>query len=802
MDRWSYVRAAAHREWLQCVASSSSDTWPAGSNAPEISAAPAGVQLVEALLARRGYDVARYPVAHPLLAGAWAALFPEMALAACDGTLSRQRQAFALAHELGHLVLHEAAHAHGSGDSAACGAQEIDAEADPQDALRGSLEVYNPRQQRELEANVFALNLLLPRPLIRRLFVDEALDARAIAERLEVSHTAALQALAGLLGAGPDAPDVITSGAGQERPLDLSQQAAATAMQGPVLVQAGPGTGKTGTLVGRVRYLLEERGLAADRLLLLTFSNRAVGELRGRLLGALGAGAQALTVSTFHSFAHELLRRYSAPAGLPADFRVLDRPALLIVLRAQLAEEAPAALVDWISLERPTAALSGLIEAVGRLKEELIDAASLQRHLDEPAPATEQPDEAAAAGRQWPNHPGGPPDEDRERSARLAAFYHWYERVLAAHGVLDYADLIMRVVRLLRQQPAIRDEIQARYPQLLVDEYQDINRASAALLLALSRQGSALPAAAAASLWAVGDPRQSIYRWRGAAPEVLRSLAPAGDAASGSVAYEAPAMPALRVNYRSLGPIVRLCGGVAAALDDLPVTEGRVQWQSARGEPDVPSSQARDTAPAILLATAADGASELAGIAREIQHSVAAGRTASDHAVLCATHAQADAVALLLRSAGLPVSRQAEPANDPAVRRALSLLALAAGDGEALLRLCVDAEESTQPLPALTTAGALQLLQEARARGERVLATLAHPPASLPADQQAAARAVAALVWSLPVMRAASEVQVAQRAAWTSLAYYLFDGPTLAARPVLAGDGDGAGGAPALAALL
>ena len=802
---------------------------------------PAGLALVERLLAGRGYEVARYKQGHPLLAGAWAALFPEMELAACDGGLSRQRQAFALAHELGHLVIHEPgaerdqdgrssplgveqppgqgaergeqqpqrsgeqSSGRDGGDRRAacgCGASEIDPEADPRDALLGALEIYNPRQQRELEANVFAIGLLLPRPLLWQLFVVEGLGARAIAKRLEVSHAATLQALAGLLSPVPAAttavgrPDTavpygIAVGPAGRGNLDPTQRAAATLTGTPALVQAGPGTGKTGALVGRACYLVEA-GTDPARIAVLTFSNRAVGEVRARLLERLGLGAQALTVATFHAFAHELLRRYAPIAGLRPDFQVLGRPGLLLLLQAHLAEDAPPEVADWIPLERPARALAELIETVARLKEDLLDAEGFARRVVALGGRGASDDQAGEAG------DTGESEAASERLARQVAFYRWYERLLTASGVLDYGDLIMGATLLLERQGPIRAEVQATYPQLLVDEYQDINRAAAALIAALAGGPNGV------ALWAVGDPRQSIYRWRGAAPDALGSLGharaepgsgPEGSAESGPAGSAGARGRELGVQYRAYGPIVRLCGGVAAAMEGQSVEEGRARWRSARGE--VPTRMGGDEAPCIVVATATSDIAERAGIARTIGASIAGGRAGGDHAVLCATHAQADAVADALTGAGLPVARRGEAADDPAVRQGLAVLALAAGDGTALLRIADAA--------GLDRADALALIRESRTRGERIVATLATPPDALAVGARNAARELASALWSLPVMHRERGIVGkvrGQRETWASLAQYLFDAPFAAARPLLAPGSAPDAGHPALPALL
>ena len=176
-----------------------------------------------------------------------------------------------------------------------------------------SVEVYNPRQQRELEANVFAAAFLLPPDELREHFLA-GLSFAELAERFRVSPTATLNALAThlLLPAAVEAVEP-----GPARTLDPSQQDAATVPAGPTLVSAGPGTGKTSTLIGRIVHLLET-GHPARQILAVTFSNRAAQEVRDRIALAAPARAHELTVTTFHAFCLDFLRRYhavSATAG-------------------------------------------------------------------------------------------------------------------------------------------------------------------------------------------------------------------------------------------------------------------------------------------------------------------------------------------------------------------------------------------------------------------------------------------------------------------------------------------------------
>jgi superfamily I DNA/RNA helicase len=757
-DRWAKCGAAARR--ARGLLGSAAD----GSE-------PVGRALVEALLDRLGYDVLYVEASDNLLAGAWAALFPDGQIAVCDAGLPRARQAFCLAHEIGHALLHVRGTAHPTPAAhdvplpTPCGAADIESDGNSEGAPSPSGyplpgEIYNPRQQREREANVFALELLAPPDVVRRLFVHEGLDPSAIAARLELSYAATLNALAGLLqptrlseeagallqAAGETSPAELSPAQGVR--LDQGQRAAATA-SGAVLVHAGPGSGKTGTLVGRVAYLVGERGIDPGRVLVLTFSNRAAGELRDRLATQIGPAAQAVMVSTIHSFAHDLLRRYAAAAGLSPTFQVLDRTGALVILRRELPKFAGSAKAQGqaLPLDRPLRMVKGLLDIVGEAKNAMVDAAEFAARVA----ALPEPDEAAAL---------------------QAAFFSWYEDICAARDALDYDDLLLRAVALLRSRHDLRDETHAAYPYLLVDEFQDINEACGALL------GELIPPS---GLWAVGDPIQAIYRWRGADPQALSRWLEAKSGGAGTVRRMA-----LGVNYRSRGPIVRLCAGVAAAIRGESAADARGTWQPARDPGSGP-------APPVVLADAGDEQAEIDGIAREVERGRADGRGYDQHAVLCATNAQADRLAGGLRRRGIPVSRTVAPEDHPAVRAALSVLALAAGEPEALIPLAADDRPDhavgTQPGTAaeraigIGRADALELVRAARSKGVGVPKLLARPPAVIAPAHRGATRALAKFLGRLPV--AHGKQSSADAGSWMSICMYLFDSPYRAAASAL-----------------
>lgn len=262
--------------------------------------------------------------------------------------------------------------------------------------------------------------------------------------------------------------------------LDEHQRRVVAHAGGPLLVLAGPGTGKTTTLVEAIVERIEVRGAAPDEVLALTFSRKAAEQLRDRVTARLGRTSSSALASTFHSFAYGLIRAY-APAELyEAPLRLLSAPEADVVLRELLAEHPEA--VRWPeSLQRAlgTRGFAREVQAVlSRAREKGLEG-----------------DELAALG-------------EREQLPELVAAGHFLDAYLTnldSQGATDYPDLIRRatIEALLHQ-----DELRARYRHVFVDEFQDTDPGQVALLQAIAGDGR--------DLVVVGDPHQSIYGFRGA----------------------------------------------------------------------------------------------------------------------------------------------------------------------------------------------------------------------------------------------------------------------------------------------
>lgn len=263
-------------------------------------------------------------------------------------------------------------------------------------------------------------------------------------------------------------------------PLDASQQAVVDHPGGPLLVLAGPGTGKTTTLVEATVDRIENRGASPESVLALTFSRKAAEQLRDRVTARLGRTTSTALCSTFHSFAYGLIRQYSPPELYAGPLRLLSAPEQDVVLR-ELLTEAPESVRWPDSLRRAlgTRGFAHEVQAVlGRAREKGLDGDAL-RALGE--------------------------EHDLPEYVAAGLFLEQYLANLDQQSATDYSDLIRRAVI---EAEAHRDELRARFSHVFVDEYQDTDPSQVRLLKALAGDGR--------DLTVVGDPHQSIYAFRGA----------------------------------------------------------------------------------------------------------------------------------------------------------------------------------------------------------------------------------------------------------------------------------------------
>lgn len=252
-------------------------------------------------------------------------------------------------------------------------------------------------------------------------------------------------------------------------PLNPPQRDAVEHVDGPLLILAGAGSGKTRVLAHRVAHLVAS-GVPPYQIVAVTFTNKAAGEMRDRIAGLIGPEAtREATIGTFHAICARILRREGERIGLTRNFTIYDRADQLAVIKEALRR---------LELDDKRFAPAALLVFIGQRKDELSD----------PATAARQ------ASGFW-----------EETAARV---YEEYQRQLAESDAVDFDDLLLRVVLLFEQHPDVLARYQRRWSYLLVDEYQDTNRAQYRLCRLLS--------AVHHNLAVVGDDDQSIYSWRGA----------------------------------------------------------------------------------------------------------------------------------------------------------------------------------------------------------------------------------------------------------------------------------------------
>ncbi len=587
-----------------------------------------------------------------VLAGAIAVLDLSMGLIVQDGSRTSTQQSFDAAHEIAHVWLHrDSAHA----SPRACTPADVspDGTAEVPSSALSKVDGYSPQQRRETEANAFAAELLLPGPLAHALFFSEGLMAAQIAEQLGLPAGLVQTQLAEALLLPPlsDQAEEEDAPGSAAVTLDEFQRKAAEMPCGPLLVGAGPGTGKTKTLVGRCQFLTQTRGVPAEKILALTFSRKAASEMKQRLTAA-GVGTETVGpwVGTFHAFGLDVLRRFGARIGLPAEIKLLDQLDAVTLLENHLAELN---LDTLDNLYNPAIHLGGILRQIGRAKDERCSPEryaelcfAMQAAADAGAAAL-----AARPGKVLVREQDAVDKalENAKKALEVARCYAVYERLLTENGCLDFGDLIRRTATLLEEHPDVLAVLQAEYPQVLADEYQDVNRACAYLVRLLAGD-------TAAGLWAVGDHRQSIYQFQGASP---------ANVAAFERDYPAGKRLELGVNYRSRLPIVETFG-LAAASTEPDFTP----WRSHRGCAEA------EAYPAVTRAVSPDDAGQAAGIAGAIQSLRAAGWDYRNQAILCRTHSQAEALAGLLAEQGIPVLYLGALLERPEVKDLLCLLSL------------------------------------------------------------------------------------------------------------------------------
>jgi DNA helicase-2/ATP-dependent DNA helicase PcrA len=403
--------------------------------------------------------------------------------------------------------------------------------------------------------------------------------------------------------------------------LTARQRKAVTHGEGPLLIVAGAGTGKTTVITRRIAWLIAEKLAKPSEILALTFTDRAALEMTERVDRLVPYGYTDTVISTFHAWGDRLLRDHAMEAGLSDRSTVLSRAEQVIFLREHLFDLP---LDRYRPLGDPTRFLHALVTLISRARDEDV-APSEYRALAErlAAAAGAAPDDAALA-------------ETAAQQAELAACYGAYEELMRRTDRIDFGDQVGLALRLLRDHPAILEAERQRYRYILVDEFQDTNHAQFELVKLLA--GSPI-----ANLTVVGDDDQSIYRFRGAALSNILGFREAFPAAPSVV---------LTDNFRSRQSILDAAYRLIRHNDP-----DRLEAREGLDKRLVAKAQGRRTAAAessIELVAFDTGSDEADAIAERVAASLRAGKRAGDHAILVRTNRDADPILRSLNMARVP----------------------------------------------------------------------------------------------------------------------------------------------------
>lgn len=600
------------------------------------------MELVGAAVERLELELTWLPPNDPALKGAHALFDSQIGAILGEDSGTSSERALLVAHEIGHVLIH--------GSASQCAEQDIDASQSTEAAPVGlqRVEDYGAQERRELQANVFAREFVLPRSFAQRLFIEDELSALQIAEQLDLPIALVRQQIfdAILL---PWTEDVDDKDSTPPRPprRDDAQDRSAAHRGAPFQLQAGPGTGKTRTLVKRIVSLLNE-GVDASSILALTFSNRAAGELMERISAAAPEHAPQIWVGTLHAFGLDLIRRHYDLLELPADPRLFARSDAIAVLE-EILPTLP--LIHYRNLWDPALILKDVLGAISRAKDELVDAAGYLALAQNMLVEAQDAESRVAA----------------QKCLEIAEIYERYEEAKSRHDAVDFGDLIMLPTRLLERNQAVRVATQLRHRHLLVDEYQDVNQASVRLVKAIAGDGK--------RLWVVGDARQSIYRFRGASSTNMAAF---------SREFVQAKADRLDVSYRATQQVIDAFSSIAPHMG------------ASKGMLPLNLNADRGTGPIPTLSRFDDAEDESSGLAAAILELQSDGVPFRKQAVLCRANARLSEIAAELEARNIPVLHLGSLFERDEVRDLLALMNLAIDPfGDSLTRI------ATQPRYAI-----------------------------------------------------------------------------------------------------
>jgi len=367
--------------------------------------------------------------------------------------------------------------------------------------------------------------------------------------------------------------------------LNEMQQKAVLTTEGPVLVLAGAGSGKTSVLTNRVAYLIQEKNVSPYNILAITFTNKAAAEMRERIGALVSINTNQMIVSTFHSMCARFLRMDAANIGYQPGFTIYDSSDSLSVIKKILADKQVD--IHYLTPKKVQNIISSAKNAAGRIPPAEFFESAYGNFVEE-----------------------------------IKSIFKAYEARLKAENAMDFDDLLLNTLKLLKENEQARNYYTNRFHYIMVDEYQDTNAVQYELVRILSGKYG--------NIFAVGDDDQSVYAWRGA--DIRNILEFERD-------YKNAVVIKLEQNYRSHGGILETANAV---ISNNMSRKPKELW-SARPRGDKP-----------YLFTAPNEYQEAEFIAMQINEMVKQGKTYSDFAILYRMHTQSRVLEEKLRLYGIP----------------------------------------------------------------------------------------------------------------------------------------------------
>jgi DNA helicase-2/ATP-dependent DNA helicase PcrA len=364
--------------------------------------------------------------------------------------------------------------------------------------------------------------------------------------------------------------------------LNPPQRDAVTTTEGPVLILAGPGSGKTRVIAHRIAYLVLHGGVAPWRIIAVTFTNKAAREMRSRVVAHLAEDASDVVLGTFHAICARFLRIDGERVGLDRSFNIYDDDDQMALMRRA---------TEQLGVDTKRVKERAILSTISRAKSELVGP------LDYGARTTDWFTEV------------------------VARCYERYEQLLTENNALDFDDIIVKTVELLRDHAEVRGKYQDRFLHVLVDEFQDTNVAQYQLARLLAKKHN--------NICCVGDPDQSIYSWRSA--DIRNILNFERDFPDAKIVL-------LEQNYRSTQTILDAAHAVISGSKQRK--EKSLWTDKGSGEP-------------VVLYEAYDEAEEGEYVANQVAALVTDGRQPRDFAVMYRTNAQSRAIEEALIRAGI-----------------------------------------------------------------------------------------------------------------------------------------------------